>query len=52
MQPFVLPVLDFDVGQIDQFLLRFVFGDDTELTAPVVTMSEDVKTIRVEATEL
>lgn len=38
--------------KIDQYLLKFVFGADTKLTAPVVTMSEAEKTIRVEAREL
>jgi len=31
----------------DQFLLNFLFGKESGLTAPVTTMSEDHKTIRV-----
>ena len=38
--------------KIDQYLLKFVFGEDTKLTAPVVTMSKAEKTIRVEARKL
>jgi len=31
----------------DQFLLNFLFGKESGLTAPVTVMSEDRKTIRV-----
>ncbi|HJN51798.1 MAG: multiheme c-type cytochrome [Pseudomonadales bacterium] len=37
-----------DYRKIDQYLMNFAFGEDTELTAPVVTMSVDEKTIRIE----
>ena len=35
----------------DQFLLNFLFGKDSGLTAPVTVISEDHKTIRVTAAE-
>jgi hypothetical protein len=37
-----------DYRKIDQYLLNFVFGEDNELTAPVVRMSTQEKTIRIE----
>jgi hypothetical protein len=37
-----------DYRKIDQYLLNFVFGEDNQLTAPVVQMSFDEKTIRIE----
>jgi len=37
-----------DYRKVDQFLLNFMFGDDNELTAPVIRMSVDEKTIRIE----
>jgi|TARA_Y100000310_G_scaffold169203_1_gene169226 hypothetical protein len=37
-----------DYRKIDQYLLNFAFGEDNELTAPVVQMSVDEKTIRIE----
>jgi hypothetical protein len=33
--------------KVDQFLLNFLFGEDSGLTSPVTVMSEDVKTIVV-----
>jgi hypothetical protein len=36
-----------DYRKIDQYLLNFVFGEDNQLTAPVVQMSVDEKTILV-----
>ncbi len=33
--------------KVDQYLLNFVFGEDTELTTPVIEMAEAVKTIRI-----
>jgi hypothetical protein len=33
--------------KIDQFLLNFLFGKESGLTAPVTVMSEERKTIRV-----
>jgi hypothetical protein len=33
--------------KIDQFLLNFLFGKESGLTAPVTVMAEDRKTIRV-----
>ncbi len=35
--------------KIDQFLLNFLFGEDTKLTAPITDMSEDDATITVVA---
>ncbi|NIU20109.1 MAG: hypothetical protein GWN79_13870, partial [Actinobacteria bacterium] len=35
--------------KVDQFLLNFLFGEDSGLTAPVTVMSEDEATIRVTA---
>ncbi len=37
-----------DYRKVDQFLLNFMFGDDSGLTAPVIQMSVDEKTIRIE----
>jgi hypothetical protein len=37
-----------DYRKVDQYLLNFVFGEESGLTAPVVTMAEASKTIRVE----
>jgi hypothetical protein len=37
-----------DYRKVDQFLLNFIFGEDNELTAPVIQMSTDEKTIRIE----
>ena len=37
-----------DYRKVDQYLLNFVFGEDSGLTAPVVEMAEAEKTIRVE----
>ena len=37
-----------DYRKADQFLLNFMFGDDSGLTAPVIQMSVDEKTIRIE----
>jgi hypothetical protein len=37
-----------DYRKIDQFLLNFMFGDDSGLTAPVIQMSVDEKAIRIE----
>jgi hypothetical protein len=37
-----------DYRKIDQYLLNFVFGEDNKLTAPVVRMSTQEKTIRIE----
>jgi hypothetical protein len=37
-----------DYRKIDQYLLNFVFGEDNEITAPVVQMSTQEKTIRIE----
>ena len=34
-----------DYRKIDQYLLDFVFGEDTKLTAPVVQMAMDEKTV-------
>ena len=31
----------------DQFLLNFLFGENSGITSPVTVMSEDRKTIRV-----
>ncbi len=36
-----------DYRKVDQYLLNFIFGEDTELTAPVIRMAEDEATIRV-----
>jgi hypothetical protein len=36
-----------DYRKIDQYLLNFVFGDDTELSSPVVRMATDEFTIHV-----
>jgi len=33
--------------KIDQFLLNFLFGEDTTLTSPITDMSEDAATIQV-----
>jgi hypothetical protein len=33
--------------KVDQFLLNFLFGKESGLTAPVTVLSEDQKTIRV-----
>ena len=33
--------------KIDQYLINFVFGEDTELTSPIVTMATDEQVIRV-----
>jgi len=38
-----------DYRKADQFLLNFMFGEDSGLSAPVVQMSVDEKTIRIEA---
>jgi hypothetical protein len=38
-----------DYRKADQFLLNFMFGEDSGLSAPVVQMSTDEKTIRIEA---
>ncbi|MFQ5568754.1 MAG: multiheme c-type cytochrome [Rhodothermales bacterium] len=35
----------------DQFLLNFLFGEDSGLTAPITVMSEDEKIIQVQPTE-
>jgi hypothetical protein len=37
-----------DYRKIDQFLLNFMFGEDNEITAPVIQMSVAEKTIRIE----
>jgi hypothetical protein len=37
-----------DYRKIDQYLLNFIFGEDNQLTAPVVQMSVQEKTIRIE----
>jgi hypothetical protein len=37
-----------DYRKIDQYLLNFVFGEDNQVTAPVVQMSTQEKTIRIE----
>jgi hypothetical protein len=37
-----------DYRKADQFLLNFMFGDDSGLTAPVIQMSVDEKTIWIE----
>jgi hypothetical protein len=37
-----------DYRKVDQFLLNFIFGEDNKLTAPVIQMSVDEKTIRIE----
>jgi hypothetical protein len=37
-----------DYRKADQFLLNFMFGEDNEITAPVIQMSVDEKTIRIE----
>jgi hypothetical protein len=37
-----------DYRKADQFLLNFMFGDDSGLSAPVIQMSVDEKTIRIE----
>ncbi len=34
--------------KIDQFLIKFLFGDDSGITAPITLVSEDQKTIKVE----
>jgi len=36
-----------DYRKIDQYLLNFVFGEDTQLTSPVIRMATDEKIIRV-----
>jgi hypothetical protein len=36
-----------DYRKADQFLLNFMFGEDSGLTAPVIRMASDEKTIRV-----
>ena len=36
-----------DYRKIDQYLLNFVFGQDNQLTAPVITMATRERTIRV-----
>ena len=38
-----------DYRKIDQYLLDFVFGEDTQLTSPVVQMALDEKTMIIEA---
>jgi len=37
-----------DYRKADQYLLNFIFGEDSGLSAPVVQMSVDEKTIRIE----
>ncbi len=37
-----------DYRKADQFLLNFMFGEDSGLTAPVIQMAADEKTIRIE----
>ena len=37
--------------KLDQFLINFLFGDKSGITAPVTVMSEDSKVIRVGANE-
>jgi hypothetical protein len=37
-----------DYRKADQFLLNFMFGEDSGLTSPVIRMSVDEKTIRIE----
>ena len=37
-----------DYRKIDQYLLNFVFGKDNQITAPVIQMSVQEKTIRIE----
>ncbi|MBZ0268928.1 cytochrome c family protein, partial [bacterium] len=39
-----------DYRKIDQYLINFVFGEDSGLTTPVIRMSTAEKTIRVEGT--
>lgn len=39
-----------DYRKVDQYLLNFMFGEDQPLTAPVIRMSSDEKTIRIEGT--
>jgi hypothetical protein len=34
--------------KIDKFLIKFLFGDDSSITAPITLISEDQKTIKVE----
>jgi hypothetical protein len=38
-----------DYRKIDQYLLDFVFGEENELTSPVVQMAEDEMTVIIEA---
>jgi hypothetical protein len=37
-----------DYRKVDQYLLNFMFGEDKAITAPVIRMASDEKTIRVE----
>jgi hypothetical protein len=37
--------------KLDQFLINFLFGENSGITAPVTVMSEDSKVIRVGANE-
>lgn len=36
-----------DYRKVDQYLLNFVFGDDTELESPIIRMATDERTIHV-----
>jgi len=36
-----------DYRKVDQYLLNFIFGEDSGITAPVVRMATDEKTVRV-----
>jgi len=36
-----------DYRKVDQYLLNFIFGEDSGITAPVIRMATDEKTVRV-----
>lgn len=38
-----------DYRKVDQYLLNFVFGEDNQVTAPIIKMTEEAKTIWVAA---
>jgi hypothetical protein len=38
--------------KIDQYLLNFLYGEDTSLTSPITTISEDLGTIQVVSAEI
>ena len=44
-----LQVIQHQVRKLDQFLINFLFGENSGITAPVTVMSEDTKVIRVGA---